>query len=722
MKKRQIKTNTGLIELLGDGQQALVAGTHPSGVRYQWLGGLPEQIPSLSMEVLNSVWTTLQKTYAKAGTKPESLIASEPPRSQNQQTLTEISDDDWKQLIEALRFLCPHVQDNETWSECGYALLSLQGTRPVQQIWSDFCRNAVGYTEGSDTQWWDQHRHQTPRTDYRHIFNMCRQRGQERVAPVEAFAPVVDEGPAASEESGVPAGSEAPGSTISVVPDGPSKPIIQLVKGNYNSIIDTMEQAFVPYMYVQGPHLVRQSEAHTDGAIQRTDDALMLIKVTPSWLKKRSMEIADVQRFNALTSTWMNTDMTAEYVNGLFDLGGWTKLRPLNAIARAPFVRADGSICDKPGYDPTSRVLYVPSTEYPAIPTDPDQDSARAALERIRGVFDQFPWKEPASESAFLSHILAEAARLAIDCCPIYFYDAPSAGTGKGLLQEMAARIVHGSNPAIRPWVSDGDEIRKSLYASLLAGDRSLWFDNVPTGLKIRSPELCAFLTSETWKDRKLGESETLGVPNKCVLVASGNNITPTGDIARRSLVVRMDANTEKLKERVFKIPEGMMRPYVMEHRPQMLVDALTVIKAFHAAKDIGKMPVALQSFGQWSHFCRFPLIWLGLPDPVGTQKETDDENVSVGVVFEKLHAYFEGREFCGLDVAKLVNGMADSEGLLANELVENGCAEPNNPKKVGYFLRGCRDRISNGLKLVHAAHGMHGAKWRFIRMNEDLT
>ena len=621
----------------------------------------------------------------------------------------------------------------------GYALLSLQGTRPVEQIWQDFSRKAVGYEEGAAEQWWAAHKNQTPRTDYRHILNMARQRGLPRVADpgvfppvgeisaessgdgdVDAFAPVEA---LQADNSGSGSGdNNAPSSAISVVPDGPSRPIIQLQQGNYAAIIDQMEALLVPEVYVQGPHLTRQSEAHSDGEIRRTDDALMLVRVTPEWVRKRVTELADVQKWLKGDGIWVTADMPIEYVTGLVKLGGWGKLRPLNAIARSPFVREDGSICDRPGYDNRARVLYVPGTEYPAIPADPDQNTAREAIERIRGVFDQFPWKEPASESAFLSHILAEAARLAIDCCPIYFYDAPVAGSGKGLLQEMAARIVHGSNPAIRPWVSDGDEIRKSLYSHLLAGDRSVWFDNVPTGIKVRSPELCAFITSSTWTDRKLGESETLGVPNKCVLVASGNNITPVSDLARRSLVIRLDANTERLKERVFKIPEGMLRPYVMERRPQMLVDALTVIKAFHAAKDIPKMPVPLQSFGAWSHFCRFPLIWLGLPDPVGTQKETDDENVSVGVVFEKLHAYFEGREFCGLDVTKLVNGMADSEGLLANELVENGCAEPNNPKKVGYFLRGCRDRISNGLKLVHAAHGAHGAKWRFIRMNEDLT
>jgi hypothetical protein len=172
----------------------------------------------------------------------------------------------------------------------------------------------------------------------------------------------------------------------------------------------------------------------------------------------------------------------------------------------------------------------------------------------------------------------------------------------------------------------------------------------------------------------------------------------------------------------VFKIPEGMLRPYVMEHRPQMLVDALTVIKAFHAAKSIPKMPVALQSFGAWSRFCRDPLIWLGLADPVVTQKETDDETTSVGNVFERLYQQFGDRTFTGLDVAHLVNGLADPNGELANELMENGCSEPNQPKKVGYWLRGCRDRISSGLKLTHAGDTRTGVKWRFTKMNEDLT
>jgi len=755
-KKRRIRLDNNpkgpAIELLADGQQFVACGSHSSGARYQWSPGLPEQIPTLTLDQVNSVWTTLTKTFATTSSKLENQTASALGQnplealkliSSDQSTsdvLSVISDEDWQTLLSALRFLLDKVADNDSWSKIGYALLSLQGTRPARQLWEDFSKKAVGYVEGGAAAWWDAHSRQEPRTDYRAIIAMARRAGMENVANPEAFPPVRAEPEQTQTDTGTDQAIEGraedvvapaqqgdadadaqdaagdPGA-INVVPDAPIKPVIQLSDPRYSEIVDQLEGILVPYAFVQGPHLVRQTEAHADSDITRSDDALMLVNVSKAWMLKKLGELAIWQKWlKGPPGQWVNTKPSVEHIIGLLDLNSWTQLRPLDAIARAPFVRPDGSICDTPGYDRRARVLYVPSTEFPAIPERPDQDCARAALERIRGVFDQFPFKEPASEAAFLSHILTEAARVAIDRSPMFFYDAPSAGTGKGLLQEMAARIVHGSDPALRPWVGDGDEIRKALYASLLAGDRSLWFDNVPDGHKTRSPELCAFITSSTWKDRKLGESETLGIPNKMVLVASGNNITPTGDLARRSIVVRMDANMENLKQRVFKIP--LLREYVMAHRPELLIDALTIIKAFHAMKDV-KMPVALQSFERWSHFCRDPLIWLGMADPVDTQNETDDETTSVGVIYEALASQFGDREFTGLDVARLVNGITDSSGELANHMMQNGCKEPNSPLKVGYWLRGYRDRISNGIKLVHAGSAKTGVKWRFVKVGE---
>lgn len=718
--KKIIKTKHGRIELLGNGNQFVACGSHSSGVRYQWLPTLPDQIPTLTLEQLNRLWTLLNQTFALTPQTMTDLTADGKPATETHQTgeatLTEISDSDWKDLIEALRFLVPHAESNDVWSEVGYALLSLTN-KPARQLFIDFSKKAPNYEPGAPEAWWDTHRTQTPRTDYRHIFTMARERGMARVADPATF-PTVPAEPDSGDPESDPLVAED-NSAINVVPDAPEKPLIQLADSRYSEIIDQLEDIIVPAVFSQGPYLVRQTQAHSVKDIQRPADALMIVQVTLDWLKKHLGEVAVWQLFRAKDNTWYPTKPSAEHVAGVLNLKGWTKLRPLEAIARAPFVRSDGSICDEPGYDSRSRVLYVPGTEFPPIPTNPSHLEAREALERVRGVFDQFPWKERASESAFLSHILTEAARLAIDRCPMFFYDAPDAGTGKSLLQEMAARIVHGTDVAVRTWVGDGDEVRKVLYAALLSGDRSMWFDNIPDGTKVRSAELCAFITSETWTDRKLGESSSLGIPNRMVLVGSGNNITPTGDLARRSLVVRMDANTENLKERIFKIP--MLRPYVMEHRPQLLVDALTIIRAYHNATDKPPMPVALQSFEAWSHFCREPLLWLGLPDPVVTQNETDDGRQSIGAIFEALRDQFADRPFTSMDVARLVNGISDADGALAGLLMQHGCTEPNSSLKVGYWLRGCRDRISHGLKLIHVGNVKTGVTWRLKNMNEEL-
>ena len=418
---------------------------------------------------------------------------------------------------------------------------------------------------------------------------------------------------------------------------------------------------------------------------------------------------------------WYDVDPSAEHINALLELGSWNILRPLDAIARAPFIRADGSICDTAGYDRRSRVLYVPGATYPAIPAVPSKDQAGAALRRIRGVFNQFPWKEPASESAFLSHILTEAARLAIDCSPMFFYTAPSAGTGKGLLSKVASTIVHGTVPALRAWVSDGDELRKVLFAALLAGDRSLLFDNVPSGFKTRAPELCGFITAETYNGRKLGESESHSVPNRAVLSATGNNIEPVGDMARRCIVIRLDANTERLKERRFEIEN--LQAYVLANRPELLIHALTIIKAYHVAGGMPEAPVMLPSFERWSKLVREPLIWLGMDDPCNTENETDDETKSLGAVFAALASHFGDREFTANDVTRVVGGLLDTNGELITAMQQSGCSEPASPLKVGYWLRGERDKISDGWKLVRSRiAGSHIVKWRFIPVQESLT
>lgn len=64
--KRVLKVEGGIIEFLGNGQQFIAVGTHPSGVKYEWLwvNGI-EEFPVVTPEHFETTWTALVKQFGK---------------------------------------------------------------------------------------------------------------------------------------------------------------------------------------------------------------------------------------------------------------------------------------------------------------------------------------------------------------------------------------------------------------------------------------------------------------------------------------------------------------------------------------------------------------------------------------------------------------------------------------------------------------------------------
>lgn len=62
--KRTIRAEGGIIENLANGQQFIAVGTHTSGTRYEWDGGLPDDFPTLTHEQYEALWQTLALTFA----------------------------------------------------------------------------------------------------------------------------------------------------------------------------------------------------------------------------------------------------------------------------------------------------------------------------------------------------------------------------------------------------------------------------------------------------------------------------------------------------------------------------------------------------------------------------------------------------------------------------------------------------------------------------------
>lgn len=64
LPKRRMTVEGGVVEFLATGQQFVAIGTHPSGARYEWLGGLPAEFPELDLAEFEALWAALAERFA----------------------------------------------------------------------------------------------------------------------------------------------------------------------------------------------------------------------------------------------------------------------------------------------------------------------------------------------------------------------------------------------------------------------------------------------------------------------------------------------------------------------------------------------------------------------------------------------------------------------------------------------------------------------------------
>jgi putative DNA primase/helicase len=538
----------------------------------------------------------------------------------------------------------------------------------------------------------------------------------------------VDEGDAGLPENSFPRGEKMHGSTGDAVPPLPDKPILRLDDADFKGTCERAEDILSPHVYSHGGGLARIGTAHDvrendtltedgrtigrDGA-RRSPTQSHLIPVTSEWIERELSGLATIEKVMA-DGKVKRVSCSPRLAKNILHHGS-PRFRELAGISTAPFLRADGSICDEPGYDERSRVLYAPNADFPPIPDTVSKDEAADALGALVDVVSEFPFASESALSAAIAQILTEPARAALDRVPIFLDTSQYAGSGKSLFNEVVSLIGHGVEPALRDWPTNDEEMAKSLLASVVGGDRNISFDNLPRGYKVRSGSLAKFATQLYATGRKLGESRNISATNLATVSITGNNITPAGDIARRSVVIRLDGDVpaSELAKRVFKIKN--LRQYVRAHRAELLTAALTVLRGHRQSGHKSEFP-PLPSFENWSSTVRDALLWLGMADPLETQAaEGDDETSHHEEAFKLLVQVFAGREFMAADIAAYVNGMLGADGALSGALIKAGCAEPHNSLKVGYWLRDKRDMFGAGHKLVRSndGHKGNGSKWQ---------
>lgn len=215
----------------------------------------------------------------------------------------------------------------------------------------------------------------------------------------------------------------------------------------------------------------------------------------------------------------------------------------LAVLTALPFVTPDGSVVTRPGYDAGSQYFYAPPPGFqlrpvPECPTPAQVAAARALI--LDELLGDFPFADPADRATAIAAVLLPAVRALITGpTPLHVIDAPSPGSGKGLLADCICRVATGRPAAILPAVDDDDEWRKRLTALTSKAPAAVVIDNV-TGV-LGGAALSAALTAEVWEGRVLGQTTMVRLLVRHLWLATGNNLRVTAELARRTVFSRLE-------------------------------------------------------------------------------------------------------------------------------------------------------------------------------------
>jgi hypothetical protein len=210
-----------------------------------------------------------------------------------------------------------------------------------------------------------------------------------------------------------------------------------------------------------------------------------------------------------------------------------------------------------------------------------------------------FPFATDADRAGALGLLLTQFVRPMIDGpVPLYVIDSPQVGTGKSLLASLAHLVATGAAAPTGIESFDRTEAHKAITALLIEARPFILLDNVDR--RIVSGHFAAALTCDTWNDRVLGQSKTITVENRAIWIATGNNLTLSGELRRRAVEIRLDAKMERPEERTsFRHTE--LKEWTRAHRPELVWSCLVLIQNWIA---LGLPPMPRQplaSFESWS-------------------------------------------------------------------------------------------------------------------------
>ena len=501
------------------------------------------------------------------------------------------------------------------------------------------------------------------------------------------------------------------------------RPSIRLVDAELPRVVDEVGSALIQAdlgLYQRSGSIVRPICLKVPAADGRTAISHRLGIVSAAHIAEMATKAASFRKYDGRKKGWREVACPARIAETYLARMEW-KLPPLAGTITAPLLRFDGSLLDRPGYDPSTALLFDPAnTRYPPIPDHPTREQAEAALKVYIDLLSEFPFVEEIDRAVALSASLTALVRRSLPSAPFHVITAPDFGYGKTLLADAAASISTGN---ICPVSSQGDspeELGKHLAAALIDGADLICIDNVshPLGGDL----LCQMLTQPTVRLRPLGVSTTMEVSTAITMLATGTNLTVKDDLVRRTLRCRLAGNLERPELRQFK-----KRPLeeIAANRGAYVAAALTIMRGYIAAGRPARHPT-IGSFESWCSMVRDPLCWLGLPDvadSIAKTRASDSKLNGLGALLEQWNSAIGATSITAKAlVAKACEQEPDGRGgpdrftypeLRDALLTALGDKAAISSIALGYWLRSNAGRIVDGLRIVPDGEGQRVQRWR---------
>lgn len=404
-----------------------------------------------------------------------------------------------------------------------------------------------------------------------------------------------------------------------------------------------------------------------------------------------------------------------DVIDGLIGREKYPHLGSVTAMATAPMLRRDGSIICEPGYDEDSGVLYLPDAEYSRVPEHPSVQELEEAIAAINDVICDFPFATEPHRAGFFAAVLTIVARNMIEGpTPAFVIDAPSKGSGKGLLASLAAIIGTGAVPAASPFPGEAAEQKKVITAHGIAGTRVALFDNVDGVLG--GGHFCSALTTTAWSDRVLGKSETWSGSLRTVWLVTANNPTIGADMDRRICNIRIDwgglgvESPAGMPSTYWKHPNVLS--YALEQRPRLVTAALTILRAYVAAGMPDYRPPSWGSYESWVRVVVGAVLHAGLADPGDARKafiERSDLHGDYERQFVRGFAWYvetkAKRSITAGELMREINLANDAEELVEYGAIREALAallgKDATTVGLGQLIGKLEDRVFDGVRIV---------------------